>query len=63
MTDEPRKTMISMRFDIELKGQIEAIAEREDRTFAAQLHRIVRQWMDEHPDEVRPATLKKGTKR
>ncbi len=51
MAEEPRTKMISMRFDIELMDRIKAIAEREDRTFAAQLQRMLRQWLDEHPVE------------
>ena len=51
MTDAPRTKMVSMRFDTGLMDRIKAIAEREDRTFAAQLQRMVRQWFDEHPEE------------
>ncbi len=41
MAEEPRTKMISMRFDIELMERIKAVAEREDRTFAAQLQRML----------------------
>ena len=50
MGNEPVKQMISLRFDIELMDRIKAIAEREDRTFAAQMQRMLREWLDEHPD-------------
>lgn len=56
MGNEPVKTMISLRFDIELMDRIKAIAEREDRTFAAQMQRMLREWLDEHPEaEGKPA--------
>ncbi len=50
MTDGPRTKMISMRFHIELMDRIKAIAERDDRTFAVQLQRMLRAWLDEHPE-------------
>ena len=55
---ESRKIMISMRFDIEMQDQIKAIAEREDRSFANQLQRIVREWLREHPEEIAGTKLK-----
>jgi hypothetical protein len=51
VTKEPTSKMISIRFDAELMEKIKVIAEREDRTFAAQLQRMLREWLVEHPDE------------
>ena len=57
MSKEPTTKPTNIRFDVELYDQVRAIAEDEGRTVTSQLHRIVREWIAEHPH---PALKKKG---
>lgn len=43
--DAMSNTMTTMRFDDELKAKIKEIADREERTFAGQVHFALREWL------------------
>lgn len=44
---EKSTTMVSLRMEDELRAKVQEIAEAEDRSFSQQLHRIIREWLEQ----------------
>ena len=54
-------TMISMRMDNGLLARAKRLAESADRTFSAQVQRMLREWLDENDQPVtKPAKKAKS---